>query len=44
MYLVKEYLTGKTVAITSRKKDALAMIQVRTRADEPALIIEEPSC
>jgi len=41
MYVVKEYLTGNIVAITSRKEDALAMIQHRTRKNDPALIIEE---
>lgn len=41
MYIVKEYLTGNTVAITSRKEDALAMIQFRSNTKEPALIIEE---
>jgi hypothetical protein len=41
MYIVKNYLTNETVAITSRKEDALAMIQFRSSAKEPALIIEE---
>jgi hypothetical protein len=41
MYIVKNYLTNETVAITSRKEDALAMIQFRNSAKEPALIIEE---
>ena len=41
MYIIKEYLTGNTVAITSRKEDALAMIQQRISSKEPILIIEE---
>ena len=41
MYIIKEYLTGNTVAITSRKEDALAMIQTRPSSKEPILIIEE---
>ena len=39
MYIVKEYLTGNTVAMCSRKEDAIAMIR-STRANEPRLIIE----
>jgi hypothetical protein len=39
MYIVKEYLTGRTVAIVSRKADAVAMIR-STLKDEPRLIIE----
>jgi hypothetical protein len=41
MYIIKEYLTGNTVAITSRKEDALAMIQQRISSKEPILIVEE---
>lgn len=41
MYVIKEYLTGITVAIASRKEDALAMIQNRNNRNDPALIIEE---
>lgn len=41
MYIIKDYLTNETVAITSRKEDALAMIQFRSSTKEPALIIEE---
>jgi hypothetical protein len=41
MYIVKNYLTNETVAITSRKEDALAMIQQRISSKEPILIIEE---
>lgn len=41
MYVIKEYLTGSTVAIASRKEDALAMIQQRVSSNDPILIIEE---
>ena len=41
MYIVKNYLTNETVAITSRKEDALAMIQQRISSKEPILIVEE---
>ena len=41
MYIIKEYLTGNTVAITSRKEDALAMIKQRISSKEPILIVEE---
>ena len=40
MYIVKEYLTGNTVAIVSRKQDAVAMIR-STRANEPRLVMEK---
>jgi len=39
MYIVKDYLTGETVAVVSRKADAVAMI--RTNLDDKRLIIEE---
>lgn len=39
MYIVKEYLSGKTVAVCSRKEDALAMIR-STRDNEPRLVVE----
>lgn len=39
MYIVKEYLTGNTVAMCSRKADAIAMIR-STRENEPRLVIE----
>ena len=39
MYIIKEYLSGNTVAIVSRKADAVAMIR-STRPNEPRLIIE----
>ena len=41
MYIVKNYMTNETVAIVSRKQDALAMIQTRPNSKEPILIIEE---
>lgn len=40
MYIVKEYLSGNTVAIVSRKEDAVAMIR-NNLPNEPRLIIEE---
>ena len=39
MYIVKEYLSGKTVAMCSRKEDALAMIR-GTQDNEPRLVVE----
>jgi len=39
MYIVKEYLSGNTVAVCSRKQDAVAMIR-STLKDQPRLIIE----
>ena len=41
MYKVVDYLTNETVAICSRKEDALAMIQTRPSSKEPILIVEE---
>ena len=40
MYIVKDYMTNETVAITTRKEDALAMIQNRI-GNDPILFIEE---
>jgi hypothetical protein len=40
MYIVKEYLTGNTVAIVSRKQDALSMIR-NTQPNEPRLVVEK---
>ena len=40
MYVVKKYLTDETVAIVTRKEDAIAMIR-STPASEDRLIIEE---
>ena len=39
MYIVKDYLTGETVAVVTRKADAVAMI--RTNLDDKRLIIEK---
>jgi uncharacterized protein YcbK (DUF882 family) len=41
MYLVKDYMSNETVAVCSRKEDALAMIQQRISSKEPILIVEE---
>lgn len=40
MYIVKKYLTDETVAVVSRKEDAIAMIR-NVPASEDRLIIEE---
>ena len=40
MYIIKEYLTGNTVAIVSRKQDAVAMIR-NTAPNEPRLVMEK---
>lgn len=40
MYIVKDYLTNETVAIATRKEDAVAMIQNR-KGNDPILIIEK---
>ena len=41
MYIVKDYLTDKVVAMASRKEDALAMVKDSGRnANDPKLIIE----
>ena len=39
MYYIKDYLTGETVAVVTRKTDAVAMI--RTNLDDKRLIIEK---
>jgi hypothetical protein len=41
MYIVKNYLTDETVAIVSRKEDAVAMMRGKTRPDDPKLIVEK---
>tara|TARA_B110000977_G_scaffold66180_1_gene90017 strand:+ start:227 stop:415 length:189 start_codon:yes stop_codon:yes gene_type:complete len=41
MYIVKEYLTGNTVAFTSRKEDAVAMMRSSSHKDDPKLILEK---
>ena len=40
MYIVKEYLTNETVAIVSRKADAMAMIRTQL-PNQPRLIVEK---
>jgi hypothetical protein len=40
MYIIKNYLTDETVAIVTRKEDAVAMTQ-GTLPNEPRLIFEE---
>ena len=40
MYIVKEYLTDKIVAIATRKEDAVAMTRGRT-SNQPVLYIDE---
>ena len=39
MYIVKDYLTNETVAITTKREDAIAMI--RTELDGRKLIVEK---
>jgi len=41
MYILKNYLTDETVAIVSRKEDAIAMMRSNTRKDDPKLIVEK---
>jgi hypothetical protein len=41
MYLIKNYLTDETVAIVSRKTDAIAMTRGTGNANEPKLIFEK---
>jgi uncharacterized protein YcbK (DUF882 family) len=41
MYIVKNYLTDETVAMCSRKQDALAMIRQRTGSNDPILVMEK---
>ena len=41
MYVVKDYLTNETVAMCSRKEDAIAMMSRRPTKDEPRLIVEK---
>jgi hypothetical protein len=41
MYILKNYLTDETVAIVSRKEDAVAMMRSKTRKDDPKLILEK---
>ena len=41
MYVVKNYLTDETVAVVSRKADAVAMMRSSVRPDDPKLIVEK---
>ena len=41
MYVVKNYLTDETVAITTRKADAVAMMRGSVGPDDPKLILEK---
>lgn len=41
MYIVKNYLTNETVAIVTRKEDAVAMTNTRRSAYDPVLVFEE---
>ncbi len=41
MYIVKDYLTDQTVAVVTRKEDAIALMQGSNRADDPKLIVEK---
>ena len=41
MYLIKNYDTDETVAIVTRKEDAVAMTTAPRKANEPILIFEE---
>ena len=41
MYLIKNYLTDETVAIVSRKQDAIAMTRGSGTGNEPRLIFEK---
>ena len=39
MYIVKNYLTDETVAVVTRKEDAIALMQGSNRKDDPKLIV-----
>lgn len=41
MYIVKNYLTNETVAIVTRKEDAVALTTGNRRAGDPILIYEK---
>ena len=41
MYLIKNYLTDETVAIVTRKEDAIAMTQKSSSPNDPKLIFEK---
>ena len=41
MYIVKDYLTNETVAMCSRKEDAVAMMRSSKNPSDPKLIVEK---
>ena len=41
MYVIKNYHTDETVAIVTRREDAIAMTTAPRRAEDPILIFEE---
>ena len=41
MYIIKNYHTDETVAIVTRREDAIAMTTASRRATDPVLIFEE---
>lgn len=41
MYIIKDYMTNETVAIATRKQDAIAMTTGNRRAGEPILVYEK---
>ena len=44
MYIIKNYLTNETVAIVTRREDAVAMTTAPRRANDPVLVYEEAKC
>ena len=43
MYLIKNYLTNETVAVVTRREDAIAMTQASRNPFDPVLIYEKKS-
>ena len=41
MYIIKNYLTDETVAVVTRKADAIALMQGSNRPNDPKLIVEK---
>ena len=41
MYILKNYLTNETVAVVTRKEDAIALMQGSNRPNDPKLIVEK---
>ena len=41
MYIVKDYLTNETVAMCSRKEDAVAMMRSSKNPSDAKLIVEK---